>query len=418
MITPQTGCQDDFRAALMEDDLNSVSRLVRSVPEIRAAINQPLPGAPYGALPLNIAAQRGSMDIVDELLHAGADINRRTEWWAGGWGVLDECDPKIASYLISKGAVLDLHSATRLGMLDEVQAFVRAERDAVGRRGPNGQTPLHAAPTVEIARCLVAHGAPLDARDLNHESTSAQHMVRRKNARHHPHDRQEVVRYLIDEGCQTDILMAAALGDARLLSSHLESDPSSVFARASNETFPVTSERSEGVIYIWTLGWYRNPHVVAKKARHHALFDTLLDRSPLWLRLAVACELGDRAAANDLLARNSDLALSVPPEHKRMVADAAQNNNGAAVRLMLEAGWPADARGHLNATVLHWAAWQGNPQMVRDVLQFKPPLETRGEAWNRTPLEWARYAAQKRWHKEDADYPSTIAILLEAGTRH
>ena len=74
----------------------------------------------------------------------------------------------------------------------------------VNARGGDGQTPLHFASTVDIAAYLLDQGADIDARDVDHESTPAQYMI---------DDRQEIARYLIQRGCKTDILMAAALGD-------------------------------------------------------------------------------------------------------------------------------------------------------------------------------------------------------------
>jgi len=40
----------------------------------------------------------------------------------------------------------------------------------VHARGGDGQTPLHFASTVEIAEFLLAHGAAIDARDVDHEA--------------------------------------------------------------------------------------------------------------------------------------------------------------------------------------------------------------------------------------------------------
>ena len=77
-------------------------------------------------------------------------------------------------------------------------------------------TPLHVAPTTGVAEYLLEHGADIDARDVDHESTPAQYML---------DDRQDVARYLISRGCQTDILMATALGDLDLVRKHLDADP-------------------------------------------------------------------------------------------------------------------------------------------------------------------------------------------------
>ena len=64
--------------------------------------------------------------------------------------------------------------------------------------------PLRFARTVEIAAYLLDHSADIDALDIDHESTPAQWMLG---------DRLEVARYLVDRGCTTDLLLAAAVGN-------------------------------------------------------------------------------------------------------------------------------------------------------------------------------------------------------------
>ena len=94
----------------------------------------------------------------------------------------------------------------------------------------DGQTPLHVAGSVEIARFLLDRGAAIDALDIDHESTPAQYLIRS-----HP----EIVRYLIGRGCKTDILMASAAGDAPLVRRHLDADPQSILTRVNKEYFPM-----------------------------------------------------------------------------------------------------------------------------------------------------------------------------------
>ena len=66
------------------------------------------------------------------------------------------------------------------------------------------KTALHCARTVEIAGHLLDHGADIDARDVDHESTAAQVLVR---------DAPEVVRLLVDRGAWFDIFIAVGLRD-------------------------------------------------------------------------------------------------------------------------------------------------------------------------------------------------------------
>jgi len=68
------------------------------------------------------------------------------------------------------------------------------------------------------------------------------------------------------------------------------------------------------------------------------------------------------------------------------VADAARNNETAVVRSMLKVGLPVDARGQHGATPLHWAAFHGNCEMVKEILPFGPPLEATDADFTGTPL--------------------------------
>ena len=93
--------------------------------------------------------------MIDALLQAGADINARTRWWAGSFGVLDSANGDLANYLITRGATLDIHAAARLGMIDRVRELLALNPQLVHARGGDGQFPLHFAATPEIAaRCV------------------------------------------------------------------------------------------------------------------------------------------------------------------------------------------------------------------------------------------------------------------------
>ncbi|TMQ00196.1 MAG: ankyrin repeat domain-containing protein, partial [Verrucomicrobia bacterium] len=171
-------------------------------------------------------------------------------------------------YAIQRGAVVDAHAAARLGLIDRLRELISTNPSLVHARGGDGQTPLHFASTVEVAQYLLDHGADIDARDVDHESTPAQYMIR---------DRQAVLRYLVQRGCKTDILMAAALGDADLVRRHLDANPDCIRIRVSDDYFPKANEKSGGTIYQWTLGWHLSAHEVAKQFGHEEVFRLLMD---------------------------------------------------------------------------------------------------------------------------------------------
>ena len=275
--------------------------------------------------------------------------------------------------------------------------------------------PLHFASTVEIAKLLLANGAEIDARDLDHESTAAQYMLRVDQKRHYPRDRQDVARYLISRGCQSDILMAAALGDAELVRWHLDHDPRCIHMNVSEEWFPKKDPRAGGTIYIWVLGAHRTAHTVARDFGHEDVFQLLLERTPAELKLALACELGDEAAFQELLRKRPDLAKSLSDEDQRKLPNAAQSNNAEAVRLMLAAGWAVDTRGEMGATALHWAAFNGNAEMTREILRYQPTLELKSRDYESTPLAWAIFGSGNSWRRDTGDFVGTVEALKQAG---
>ena len=85
--------------------------------------------------------------MMDALLDLGADLNAKSRWWAGGFGVTHVAEPELAAYAVERGAVVDIHAASRLGHFDRRAQTDRADPSLVHARGGDGQTPLHFAKT-------------------------------------------------------------------------------------------------------------------------------------------------------------------------------------------------------------------------------------------------------------------------------
>jgi ankyrin repeat protein len=394
---------EELKQALSSDSVSVVQQILDRLPELKAKINEPI--GPFDS-PAIVSAR--SPEMLDVLLAAGADLNAKSSWWAGGFGLLHVASPELAAYAIRRGAFVDIHAAARLGMLDRVRELIAADAELVHARGGDGQTPLHFASTVDIATYLLDQGAEIDARDVDHESTPAQYMI---------DDRQEVVRYLIQRGCKTDILMAAALGEIALVRRHLDVAPGSIRVRVSEEFFPMIRPKAGGTIYQWKLGWYLSPHRVALKFGHDDVYRLLVDRSPPEVKLIEACWLDDEASLQALRADHADLSSRLLAGDQRQVAHAARNNETRVVRAMLQAGLPVDARSQHNATPLHWAAFHGNREMVNAILPFGPPLEVTDADFSGTALGWAIHGSKEGWYRQTGDYAGTVEALLAAGAR-
>ncbi len=394
---------DLMKKAVEADEPAFLARLLRRHPELKPRLNEPLWA--FDSPAITVARSRR---MLDTLLEAGADINSRSQWWAGGFGILDGIHRSLAPYAVARGARVNAHAAARLGMTDRLRELIDGDPDCVHARGGDGQTPLHMAQTVEIAELLVRHGADIDAIDVDHESTPAQYMVR---------DRQAVARHLVSSGCRTDLLLATALGDVDHVRRHLDADPASIRVAVNNTWFPRRNPHSGGTIYIWTLGQNKSAHAVARDFRHREVLELLLDRSPVELRFVRAAQFGDHAGVESLLRRRPDLVRTLSPDDLPALSYAAMANDIAAVRLMVSIGWPIDATGQHGGTALHWAAFHGNAGMTRELLNGHPALEIRDPEFQATPLGWAIHGSEHGWHCDSGQYGETVEALLAAGAR-
>jgi ankyrin repeat protein len=397
--------------AIKANDAPLVRQVLARYPVLKSTLNEPLPSYSFDTPAIVAAVQKDNRDMVDALLAAGADINARSKWWAGGFGVLDSSSEELTPYLIKRGAYVDIHAAARHGMFERVKELVEGDRALVHARGGDGQTPLHFASSVEIAAYLLDHGAEIDARDVDHESTAAQYMVGIRPRR------AEVARYLVARGAQTDILMAAALGDLELVRSLLDENPAVVWVSVSEKYFPNQNPNSGGHIYVFGFGWSRTAHMLAREFGHQDVFRLLMQRSSLSLRFAQACEAGDEALANDVLNKHPDVIKTMPARVNRLLLGAAFRKNTRGVEMMLKAGWPSAVFGDYGQTPLHWAAFHGNAEMVRILLAHQAPLEAEEEQFKGTPLGWALYGSQHSWQRDEGDYPRVVEALLAAGAK-
>jgi ankyrin repeat protein len=394
---------EEFKTAVKQDDVAAVRELARRHPDLDARINEP--SLCFGQ-PAICGARSAAM--IDAMIDLGADLNAKSNWWAGGFGFLHTASPELAAHAIKRGATVDVHAAARLGLLDRLAALVEQDSTLVHARGGDGQTPLHFASSIDIAAYLLDHGAQIDALDVDHESTPAQYMTG---------DRNPIARYLVENGCKTDLLMATALSDISLVRSHLDNDPDCIRMRVTDEFFPMIGSHCGGTIYQWTLGFYVSAHQVASKNGDQEILSLLMERSPPEEQLIAACWIGDSALIQRLEPRRPEIVANLSAGNLRQPANAAHNNNTEAVRRLVQRGFPIDKPGRHGATPLHWAAFHGNVEMVNEILSKKPPLEVADADHHSTPLGWAIYGSENGWYAKTGDYAGTVTALLDAGAR-
>jgi hypothetical protein len=403
-----------FVEALHAQDVARVRALLRVHAEVRAAVNAPV--SYFDSRPVMRAAK--NLPLLDLLLAHGADINLKSAWWAGGFGILEsDVTLEEAAPLIVRGAEVDVFAAAHLGMFDRLRQLVDRDPSLVHARGGDGKTALHDARTVEMASYLVAKGAHVDARCVDHESTPAQYLLR---------DAPDVVRYLVSLGARVDIFMAIALRDRTLVARCLADDPDALDHRIGEGMFrvrhngkrPSTADEigtGRGDIYRWVLGPYVSPVDVARRLGYSDIAEDLLAHASAEQRLLAACASADRPAAERLVASEPGILSRVTAQQQRLIADRAYWNDTAAVALMADLGFDTRATGHNDGDALHWAAFLGNVEMVRILLNHDPAIGVRDASYQGTPLDWCVHGSLFGEKKETGDFAGVLRLLIEAG---
>jgi hypothetical protein len=110
-----------FLIALHAGDTERVRELLTNHGEVRAIVNEPV--SYFDSRP--VARAKKNLPLLDVLIAHGADLNLKSLWWAGGFGLLEyDCTPEEAAPLIERRAAVDIFAAAHLGMFDRVRELV------------------------------------------------------------------------------------------------------------------------------------------------------------------------------------------------------------------------------------------------------------------------------------------------------
>ena len=161
--------------AFKRSDADAARRIFKANPHLQRLINEPVFDFDSPAL----VAFSGNMNMLDVLLEFGADPNRRSNWWAGGFHPLHTATGAVADRLIAAGAVPDACAAANLDRPELLARLLAEDSRRVHERGGDGQTPLHFARSQEVVDMLLDAGADIDARDIDHRATAAEWMLDR-----------------------------------------------------------------------------------------------------------------------------------------------------------------------------------------------------------------------------------------------
>ncbi|XP_077076992.1 kinase D-interacting substrate of 220 kDa B isoform X4 [Siphateles boraxobius] len=294
-----------------------------------------------GQTPLMLASEQGSLEIVQELIRRGADVN------------LDDVDCWSA-----------LTSAAKEGHVEVVKELL--ENSAyIEHRDSGGWTALTWASyknRVEVAKVLLDTGA-------NPITTGLQYSVYPiiwAAGRGH----SEIVKLLLEHGAKvncsdkygtTPLIWAARKGHYDCV-MHLLENGADVDQEGANSMTALIVAVKGGYTEVVKELLKRNPNVnMTDKDGNTALM--------------IAAKEGYTEIVQDLL--DAGTYVNIPDRSgDTVLIGAVRGGHVEIVRALLHKYADIDIRGQENKTALYWAVEKGNATMVRDILQCNPDTET------------------------------------------
>lgn len=406
-----------FKRAVHDRDVSALRRVLSDSEVARAAINDPLFG--FDAPALVAVAEEGDIALVNTLLDFGADPNRSSSWWAGGFHPLHAALGPVAERLLAAGAVPDACAAARLDRPDLLARILTDDPARVSERGGDGQTPLHFARSRVIVDMLIEAGADLDARDVDHRSTPAEWMLGDPDSP--AKSRVDLAQYLVERGASADIFLAAALGLTDRARALLKADPSLLSLRTGQGHY---GEQPPGSyhIHLWTLGPNLTPLQVAAQRGQHETVQAMLEFASPAERLLLACHLGNAVEARAVVRDHPGIVERLGPAERRALTDEAWAANAPAVELLLELGFDPSvpsSSGPTGGTALHCAAWEGSVDCVAAILRYpagRALIDARESTYQGTPLSWCSHGSVNCGSMR-ADHAAVARLLIAAGAR-
>jgi len=323
----------------------------------------------------------GLLAVARMLLDAGADPNGSAggQGGHGGWtplrcAVAGAANPLITRLLLERGAVPGDHDLYLAGFGDDNHECLRL-------------LLAHAADVAQIARMALA--APVSTND-----TEGVRLLLEAGA--------DPGRYADDAGSPAPAVYAAVrAGCSAELAGLLLAHGASPDTPGPDGRSPCALATSQG-----------RADLAALLRRHGAAGDTTGTD-----RFLGACQRADQAAVQQQLTQDPGLPgrLTAAQQTAAMI-HAAESGNTEAIALMVDLGFPVDARGDDGGTALHAAAYSGSAPAVRLLLGRGADVGARDASWNSTPIEWAAVGSgEQAAGNPRPDWTATVEALLEAG---
>jgi RNA polymerase sigma factor (sigma-70 family) len=407
--------------AIRERDLARVRKLLDETPDLLRA------GDRHSNQPIHWAAMTRQLDVMDELLARGADVNARRgdgarplqltngDYHYRGWRDMPKDWPitpdDVYQHLVMRGAYVDIGMAAAKGDIARVRAVLAQDPTLANRVADYNSyyigsgAPLKNAAAgghLEIVKLLLEHGA-----DPN---LPEEGIAPRGHALHSAvcNGHYEIVELLLEHGAYPNVevessadTLSAALGEAGywmprnqrmvdLLCSYGAARPVHLLAHCNDL-------RTAAAVFAANPALADDTDALGGAANHEGFIRLLLRHCPdLPKRRAVG---GGSREITELLFRhgmnpNHLNWLRITPLH--YFAESGDVQNAA---IFIEHGADLNARDEeFCSTPLGWAARCGKTRMVELLLRHGAKLSLPDDPAWATPLAWAT----RRGHKEIA----------------
>jgi len=120
------------------------------------------------------------------------------------------------------------------------------------------------------------------------------------------------------------------------------------------------------------------------------------------------------ASANAQQQTPAQPTISSLPEYAHLIPHLAAVHNTAAIRGLLAAGLPIDARGEHGGTALHWACWKGYADLVKLLLDHHASLDIKDQSFHAPPSGWMHHGT-RNCGEPGGNHAEVARLLIAAG---